>query len=79
MENASTGTGADQRCEGTTWKTSPAKMYSTIRATVASNRPRLTFERNSGISRACSSAGAPRGTGPASAQRISPMTAAAFS
>ena len=29
--------GADQRCEGTTWKASPAWMYSTIRATIASN------------------------------------------
>jgi hypothetical protein len=32
MLNGSTGTGADQRWDGTTWKASPAWTYSTIRA-----------------------------------------------
>ena len=34
---------ADQRCEGTTWKASPAWTYSTIRATIASNASRGMF------------------------------------
>ena len=32
------GTGADQRCEGTTWKASPAWMYCTMRATICWKR-----------------------------------------
>jgi hypothetical protein len=67
-ENASTGTGADQRCEGTTWKASPAWMYSTMRATVASNSARDRFGEKRGMFRAITG-WAGRGTGPANRSR----------
>ena len=55
---------ADQRCEGTTWKASPAWMYSSIRATAASNASRGMFERERGASAAAARAGSSRGSGP---------------
>ena len=58
---------ADQRCDGTTWKASPAWTYSTIRATFASNCSRGMFEVNAGRGRA--GVGSGRGTGPASRSR----------
>ena len=42
---------ADQRCEGTTWKASPACTYSTIRATIASNASRGMLDSNCGSGR----------------------------
>ena len=58
---------ADQRCDGTTWNASPAWMYSTMRATLASNCSRDMFEEKTGRGRA--GVGAGRGTGPASRSR----------
>jgi hypothetical protein len=71
MENGSTGLGADQRCEGTTWNASPACTYSTMRATVASNCSRVTLDSNTGAARRAPTSAS--GTGPARRSRTSPM------
>ena len=71
---------ADHRCEGTTWKASPAWTYSMIRSTMPSNWARSMFETNSGASRSAARAAAVAsgaGTGPASRARTSPMVSTA--
>ena len=76
MEKGSTGTGADQRCDGTTWKASPARMYSMMRATISSKRARVMLGSKRGTSRA-TSAIAGLGTGPARRRRTSSIVSAA--
>ena len=54
-----------KRWEGTTWKASPAWMYSTIRETLASNCSRVMFDSNS----TCSERGGTSATGTGSRRR----------
>ncbi len=66
--------GAEKRCEGTTWKASPAKMYSRARSTPASKASRLRL-LVTGPRAGSSSRSGGRGTGPERRARISATVA----
>ena len=64
-----------KRCDGTTWKASPAWTYSMIRETVASNCSRLMLDWKS--IGAFSAVGSTAGTGSRSCSRTSPIVSTA--
>ena len=69
--------GALKRCEGTTWKASPAWMYSMIRETVDSNCCLLMFDAK--VTSVDWADDSTAGTGSRSRSRTSPIASTARS